>query len=117
MSYFYELKDLPEIPLVNGITTKAVSGEKSSVAFVDLPPMSHVDLHHHSREQIGIVLEGEVEYTIEGEIKHCRKGTVFVVPPNAHHSLVVTSEKGAKMLDIFTPKRDMTAAFKYVEKK
>lgn len=117
MSYFYELKDLPDNPLVNGITTKAVSGEKSSVAFVELPPMSHVDLHHHGREQIGIVLEGTVEYTIEGETKHCEKGTVLVVPPNAHHSLVVTSKKGAKMLDIFTPKRDMTAGLKFVNKK
>lgn len=116
MSYFYELKDLQEIPLVNGITTKAVSGEKSSVAFVDLPPMSHVDLHHHGREQIGIVMEGEVEYTIEGEIKICGKGSVIVVPANAHHSLAVVSKTGAKMLDIFTPKRDMTAAFRYVKK-
>lgn len=117
MSYFYELKDLPDMPLINGITMKAVYGEKSSVAFVDLPPYSRVEHHHHKREQIGVVLEGEIEYTVEGETKLCGKGTVFVVPPNAHHSLVVVSKRGAKMLDIFTPKRDMTAALNFVEKK
>ena len=117
MSYFYELKDLQNLPLINGITMKAVYGEKSSIAFVDLPPMSHVDMHHHKREQIGVVLEGEIQYTIEGETKLCRKGTTFVVPPNAHHSLVVVSKKGAKMLDIFTPKRDMAVGLNFVEKK
>lgn len=116
MSYFYELKDLQDIPLINGITMKAVYGEKSSIAVVDLPPLSHVDLHHHQREQIGMVLEGEVEYTIEGETKTCSKGSVFVVPPNAHHSVVVTSRKGAKMIDIFTPMRDMKAALNFVKK-
>ncbi|MCP4403408.1 MAG: cupin domain-containing protein [bacterium] len=117
MSYFYELKDLQEIPLINGITMKAIYGEKSSVTFVDLPPYSHIDSHHHKREQIGIVLEGEIQYTIEGETKTCGKGAAFVIPPNAHHSLLVASEKGAKMLDIFTPKRDIAAALSYVDKK
>ena len=116
MSAFYELKDLQDIPLINGVTTKSISGEKSSVAFVDLPAYSRISTHHHSSEQIGIVLEGEIEYTIEEETKLCKKGSAFIIPPNALHSLVVISNKPAKLVDIFTPKREMTKPFKYVEK-
>lgn len=113
---FYELKDLESIPLLDGITMKAVYGEKSSVTFVDLPAYSRVLSHHHSSEQIGIVLEGEIEYTIEGETKLCKKGDMFIVPPNAHHALLVASDKPAKLVDIFTPKREMTKPFTYVKK-
>ncbi len=115
MSVFYELKDLSATPVLNGITMKAVYGEKSSIAFVELPAYSRIPLHHHSSEQIGIVLEGEIEYTVEGETKICGKGSMFIVPPNAHHSLVVVSNKTAKLIDIFTPKRELTKALNYVE--
>ncbi len=115
MSVFYELRDLSNIPLLNGVTMKAVYGDKSSVAFVDLPAFSRIPLHHHSSEQIGIVLDGEIEYTVEGETKVCGKGSMFIVPPNANHSLVVVSSKTAKLVDIFTPKRELTKALTYVE--
>ena len=114
---FYELKDIQEVPLINGITVKAIYAEKSSVFFLELPAFSRIPTHHHPSEQIGIVLEGEIEYTIEDETKVCGKGSTFVIPPNAHHSLVVVSKKSAKLIDFFTPRRKHTESLTYVEQK
>lgn len=111
---FYELKDIHEIPLVHGITIKAIYGEKMSASFLDLPAFSRIPTHHHPNEQIGIVLEGELQYTIGEETKLCGKGTAFVIPPNVPHAIVV-SEKRAKLVDIFTPQREVTEPLTYFE--
>jgi quercetin dioxygenase-like cupin family protein len=113
---FFELQDIQDIPLVNGITLKAVYGEKCSVSFLELSPFSSIPAHHHENEQIGIVIEGELEYTIGDETRRCRNGTAFVVPPNTIHSAVVVSEQPAKLIDVFTPPRKITESLKYTEK-
>ncbi len=114
---FYELTDLQEIPLLNGITLKAVYSEKSSVSFLDLPAYSRIPTHHHNNEQIGIVMEGEMEYTIGNETAVCRKGSMFVIPPNVPHSLIVVSKNSAKLIDIFTPQRNVPEAWQGEEGK
>jgi quercetin dioxygenase-like cupin family protein len=112
---FYNVNELHEIPLVNGITLAAVYGEKISVSFLNLPPLSRLPIHHHANEQVGIVLDGEIEYTIGEETRVCGKGMAFVIPPNVPHSLVVVSERAAKLADIFTPPRKITEPLKYLE--
>lgn len=104
---FFELQKIRDIPLVNGITLKAIYGEKCSASFLELPPFSSIPAHHHENEQIGIVIEGELEYTIGGETRHCHKGTAFVIPPNTVHFGVVISDQPAKLIDFFTPPREV----------
>jgi quercetin dioxygenase-like cupin family protein len=105
---FLELQNIQATPLVDGITLKAIYGEKCSVSFLELSPYSRIPAHHHDNEQIGIVLEGELEYTIGNETQLCRAGTTFVIPPNTIHSGVVVSDQTAKLIDIFTPPRKYT---------
>ena len=115
MSFFYEINELQEIPVVSGVIMKTMNTAESSIAFVDFPPFSRIQTHHHNSEQVGNVLEGEIEYTIGEEIKLCKKGTLFVVPANMPHSAAVTSERPAKVLDIFTPKRELHLPLNYVK--
>ena len=113
---FYELKDIQEIPLVNGITIKAVYGESVSVSFLEFPAQSRIPPHTHPNEQIGIVTEGALQYTIDGESKLCAAGAAFVIPPNAVHSARVVSDKPAKLLDVFTPPRNIMEPLRYTER-
>ena len=115
MSFFYEISELKEIPVVSGVTMKTLYTEESSFAFVDFPPMSQVQTHHHDSEQVGIDLEGEIEYTVGEEKKMCRKGMMIVIPPNTPHSAMVTSDKPAKVLDVFTPMRELHHPLNYVK--
>lgn len=104
---FFELSKMRALPLVEGITIKAVYGEKCSASFLELAPMSRIPEHHHENEQIGIVIKGEIEYTIGNETKLCRQGDAFIIPPNTHHTGVVVSRSPVQVIDMFTPPRDL----------
>lgn len=104
---FFDVPKMQGIPLVEGILVKAVYGNQCSVSFLELEPFAHLPEHHHANEQIGVVLEGEIEYTIGAETKMCGSGTAFLIPPNIPHSAVVISRHPVKILDIFAPPRDL----------
>ena len=110
---FYELKDIQEIPLVNGITIKAVYGKNVSVSFLEFPAYSTIPPHAHPNEQIGIVTDGALHYTIDGESKLCPAGAAFVIPPNALHSARVVSDTPAKLIDVFAPPRNIMEPLKF----
>jgi quercetin dioxygenase-like cupin family protein len=104
---FFDISKIQGVPLVDGITIKAFYGNQCSVSFLEFAPMTYLPEHHHANEQIGFVLEGELEYTIGAETKHCLAGTVFVIPPNTPHSAVVISRMPVKLIDVFAPPRDL----------
>jgi len=104
---FYELDHLQELSVVDGINLKAVYGTQCSASFLELQPMAKIPEHHHPNEQIGVVLKGEIEYTIGDETQIVRKGAVFLIPPNTPHFGVVISQDTAQLLDIFAPPRDL----------
>jgi quercetin dioxygenase-like cupin family protein len=110
---FYELKEVQELPLVNGITIKAISGSNVSVSFLEFPAYSTIPPHAHPNEQIGIVTEGALHYTINGESRLCPAGTAFVIPPNAVHSATVVSDHPAKLIDVFAPPRNIMEPLKF----
>ncbi len=111
---FYQLKNVQEVPLVNGITMQPVYGEKCSISYLKLPASAHVHTHHHDSEQISFVLEGEVEYTIENDTKICGPQSVIVVPAKAHHAIVVVSAEPARLLVTLAPPRQATQPLNYV---
>ena len=104
---FFELDHIQGISLVEGIRIKAVYGSQCSTSFLELQPLSRLPEHHHPNEQIGVVLDGEIEYTIGSETRVCRKGMAFLIPPNTPHSAIVVSRRPAQLLDIFAPPRDL----------
>ncbi len=112
----YKLEEIQAIPLVNGITVKAIYGENISVSFIELPPYSRIPLHHHENEQISVVLEGEIEYTVGDKTTMCHEGMTLVVPPNVPHAVIVISNGPAKLIDIFTPPKEATEPLRYKEK-
>ncbi len=112
---FYELKDIQEIPLVSGITIKAIYGQSVSVSFLEFAAYSKIPPHAHPNEQIGIVEEGALLYTIGDETKLCSAGTAFAIPSNVVHSATVVSDQPAKLIDVFTPPRDIQESLKYTD--
>jgi quercetin dioxygenase-like cupin family protein len=113
---FFQLSDIQPVPLINGITIKGISGENISVSFLEFPPFSRIPPHRHPNEQIGIVEEGEVEYTIGDNTMVCRPGMAFLIPPNVTHSATVVSEQPVKLVDVFTPPRQFTEPLKYTDR-
>jgi quercetin dioxygenase-like cupin family protein len=88
-----------------GVTIHTCSAEKMMLSFVELEPHAVVEEHSHPHEQVGILLEGRMRFTIGGEEKVLQKGDMWRIPGNVKHKVVVL-DAPAKALDIFYPVRD-----------
>lgn len=74
------------------------------VNFVTFEPHTEAPLHVHEEEQIVIVLEGEFEFELDGEVRTMRKGDVAVVPSWVPHG-ARTKDSSCTEADVFNPPR------------
>lgn len=82
---------------------KVVTGEKITVAQVGLSKDCTVPLHHHASEQVSVILQGAVKFTLDGREETVRGGEVLVIPSNLPHSAVALED--ARVIEIFSPVR------------
>ena len=75
------------IRVAPGVTLRTVWGESIMMSFVEF---AHADAtvatHQHPHEQMGMVLEGAIEFICGGERRTVPAGGVFLIPPNTPHS-------------------------------
>ena len=107
--YYYNPTDREAKEIIPGINAKTFWGEKMLVAVVDLEPNVHLPLHSHPHEQVGIVIEGEIEFNTAGEARILKPGDVYVIPGGVEHE-AKTFDHPVKVMDVFSPVRD---EFKY----
>ena len=101
---FVRLTEVTEIEPVPGFHARFVHGDKMSWAFWTIDAGSELPEHRHPHEQVGTVLEGEFEITLDGETRVVGPGDVFVIPSNVPHAgRAVTA---CRMLDVFQPVRE-----------
>lgn len=102
---FLDPSDFSEIALGPGVTVRAAGGRRVMLSFVEFAPYSEVGDHAHPHEQMGTVLEGELELCIDGESRLVREGECYCVPGNVRHSARAKANP-ARALDVFAPPRD-----------
>ena len=106
MSHFFPTPDeRGRHRIFPGVTIQTCAGEKMSVSVVDLEPHSVVEEHAHPHEQVGMLLQGRVIFTIGDEQKTLQAGDVWCIPGNVRHR-VVTLDEPARAIDIFCPVRE-----------
>jgi quercetin dioxygenase-like cupin family protein len=88
-----------------GVDIQTCATAKLMLSLVDLAPGSVVAEHSHPHEQVGMVLQGRLVFTIGGETKTLGPGEMYRIPGGVRHK-VVTLDEPAKALDIFTPIRE-----------
>lgn len=101
---FLRLDDIAEVPIWSGLHCRPILGERMLVNVVRFEPNSHADVHVHDEEQIVLVLDGEMEFTLDGVTTLMRRGDVAVVPPNIAHG-ARTLDTDCLEVDIFAPPR------------
>lgn len=102
---FLDIKSQPEISVFDGVTIQTVHGEKLMLSYVYLQPHSIVAEHSHPHEQMGMVIEGTFELTIEGESRILKKGDTYLIPSDIKHG-AKAFDNPAIALDIFSPPRE-----------
>jgi quercetin dioxygenase-like cupin family protein len=101
---FRAFSDLSPILLAEGLTARAVNGERITMALVDLEPNSKSPDHHHENEQLGFVVSGSIEFRVGDDKRVLHAGDSYVIPSHVPHQAVAGAE-GATVLDIFAPVR------------
>jgi quercetin dioxygenase-like cupin family protein len=74
-------------------------------AVVDLDPNVHLPRHSHPHEQLGIVIEGQIEFIIADQKKVLNPGEVYLIPGGVEHE-ARTFDLPVKVLDVFSPVRE-----------
>ena len=85
------------------IKRKVITGERAMVAQVFIAKGGVVPTHHHESEQLSYIMEGALEFELEGRTVVVRKGEVLHIPSNVPHRAVALED--TLDLDIFSPIR------------
>jgi mannose-6-phosphate isomerase-like protein (cupin superfamily) len=83
-------------------------GASVCLIFVDMEPGDGPRLHRHSYEEIFIVLEGQVRYTVGSETVDARAGQVLMVRPGIPHKFVNSGSGRLRQIDIHASDRFIT---------
>ena len=104
MSFFKE-SDLKAKQILEGITLRAISGDKTMMTFFEFEPNAVIPSHKHPHEQITYIIEGEMEFMVEGETRILKKGEGVVIFSNQEHNARVL-DKPTKAVDAWYPIRE-----------
>jgi quercetin dioxygenase-like cupin family protein len=103
------LVDLAAIPPFDvwgeAVRARRVQGERLTLAIVELAPNAVVPEHRHDNEQLGMVIVGNVRFTIDGETRDLGPGGTWRILSNRPHTVSVGPE-GATVIDVFAPVRE-----------
>ena len=87
-----------------GVKISTTAGEHIMLSIVEFDPHAVVESHSHPHEQAGLLLEGELTFTIGGETTLVKPGQMWRIPGGVEHR-VVAGDRPAKALDVFHPVR------------
>lgn len=88
-----------------GVEVHTAAGEQIMLSYVDFEPGAVVEPHSHPHEQMGILLEGNLEFIIGDERHHLQAGDVWRIPGGVVHSAIAGAVP-VKALDVFSPIRE-----------
>ena len=105
MSAFGDLESSEPLPIWDGLLARAVMGEKSTLAVIELDPDVAVPEHAHENEQVGVLVSGSLIFTVGGETKTLGPGETWRILEHVPHS-VISGPDGAILVESFAPGRD-----------
>jgi quercetin dioxygenase-like cupin family protein len=88
-----------------GVEILTTAGKDLMLSVVRFEPHSVVLEHSHPHEQMGILLEGRVEFTIGGVTRLLGPGDVWRIPGGVLHRVRALDEP-VRALDVFCPIRE-----------
>ncbi len=98
------LSNIPSKEIMPGYHGKLVHTSNMTLVFWNVEKDAVVPEHHHVHEQIMQVIEGEFEFTLDGETKVYHPGDIVPIASNLPHSGKALTP--CKLMDVFSPARD-----------
>ena len=104
MKPFADLAALPLRQIWESVAVRTVDGERLTLGIVELDANAVVPEHRHDHEQLGMVLQGSLEFRVGEERRELGPGGTWRIPSNVPHDVRVGPE-GAVVIDVFAPVR------------
>jgi quercetin dioxygenase-like cupin family protein len=101
---YVHIDDLKSAEFVPGLTFRPVLGDGVLTNFVHFDHNTEAPKHVHEEEQIVIILDGEMTFDIDGDVRTMRKGDVAVIPAWVPHG-AWTTDTTCLEVDVFCPPR------------
>ncbi len=97
--------DVKPVEMVPGLIRRTL-GETDGVMIAEFRARAGVELptHSHPHQQVGYVVSGEVNITIDGQTYNCRPGDSYAIPGDVLHSAMFPIE--SIVIDCFSPPRE-----------
>jgi quercetin dioxygenase-like cupin family protein len=96
--------DFPPLEMTPGLLFSPIFSESMTLNVVRLAPHTVAPVHVHAEEQISLVVEGELEFEVNGEARVLRPYMAVVIPSHARHG-ARTHEHACVAIDAFHPPR------------
>ena len=96
---------VPAERVAEGIARQMVCGERVMVCRLVIAPRTVTPVHTHPHEQVTLVEQGPVEFTIDGQQRIAQTGDVLHFPSNIQHGATML-DREVVLIDIFSPPRE-----------
>lgn len=101
---YVNIDSVTSAEFVPGLTFRPVLGQRAMTNFVHFEPGAEAPRHVHEEEQIVIILDGEMTFDLDGDVRVMRKGDVAVIPAWVPHG-AWTTDTTCLEVDVFSPPR------------
>jgi quercetin dioxygenase-like cupin family protein len=105
VSAFGDLGSVAPQRIWERIAARSVHGERITMSVVELDPNAVVGTHHHENEQLGIVIQGSIDFRVGDEGRRLGPGGTWRIPAHTPHEATAGPE-GAVVIDVFAPVRE-----------
>jgi len=104
-TYFVDKQDCSHHRIFPGVDIYTACGMQMMLSLVEMEPHAVVEEHAHPHEQMGLMLEGEADFTIGGQQMRVVAGQMWRIPGGVPHK-VVAGPRPVRALDVFQPPRE-----------
>lgn len=101
---YVNVDTLEPVEFLPGLGFRPVLGQRAMANFVTFQQGTTAPRHVHEEEQIVIVLDGELTFDLDGDVRTMRRGDVAVVPSWVPHG-AWTTDSHCLEIDVFCPPR------------
>jgi quercetin dioxygenase-like cupin family protein len=103
--YFVDKKECSHHRIFPGVDIYTTRCQHMMLSLVEMQPGSVVEPHSHPHEQMGLMLEGEADFTIGDQQQRVTAGQMWRIPGGVVHK-VVALDRPVRALDVFHPPRE-----------
>lgn len=92
------MRDVPAVQLATGFMGRTLVGATGSFSYAEFEDGAGAALHHHTREQVNVGIEGVMEMAIGTHTEPLPAGAAVITPANVRHS--IRNRSGGKLISL-----------------